>query len=359
MSPTIPLPPLSRRKSPESPVLWLILLASSLLLNLVSVLGLGQVFRQMEPVALDFEPIAVEFVASGSPNTAKPSSTQPGRSAPTSPAIAATPQAAPPPTQTTVAAPPAANQKADLAFVERPTPKPTPATQPTPKQTTPPPQPRSQGSRQPSPSTTTQPTVPANTTAQPDSQAQTTVASTTSTATKPGPVESGVLLPGLPAVPDANQNKPPEDSIQGAGTRPVPVSHQALPAKFVVTVKAIAPTSSQLTASASLAIAPPSIQGSPTKTFTSDASTCLLPPEAVRQFDQPITLQVPLDSTGQIAPQAAISVQVSSGNDSYDNLAICALQSWRFSPASSIESDQTHPMPSQLTVQVTITSPAE
>lgn len=101
---------------------------------------------------------------------------------------------------------------------------------------------------------------------------------------------------------------------------------------------------------------PGTIQGEPSKEFISDASSCLLTPEALSAFGKAVVLSVSLDEHGQLQGEPTVLNPTSSGNKHYDELAACVLKQWTFNPADDHSAGNTRFSKSTtLQVQVKIT----
>ena len=165
------------------------------------------------------------------------------------------------------------------------------------------------------------------------------------------PVTSGVLLPGVPNVPDPSKNV--SETLSNGPTRSFVLDQKPLPTQFLAELK-ILPESGERLSNPELSDSSESSVRNPeelTKTLTSSSSQCLLLPEALREFNQPVVLNVSLDETGRFTKATPVSVQNSSGNNSYDALAVCALKTWRSIPEAAISG---YTDPSNLKVQLTL-----
>lgn len=356
--------PPSQRGHVESPFFWIILLASSILVNTLFVLGFQTTLQRLKPLSLEFAPIAVDFVPTGGIGSTRGNQRQtpgPSRSAPkTTSAPTAAPktgttapprQPAPkvdnqgaiavPPTNTTQR-PPVAPEPMDDADDPPKTKRsqPTPPASPTPPRSTEQPEPPAAPQ---SPSSTTNQS--ANT---PGADGATTTPMPPGEPSPPGPATSGVLLPGVPAVPDPDRNRVPADPIRP--TRPQVISQNPIPASFSATLT-VAP------APEPEGVVAPVLQDEPTKVFQSQVSRCVLHPEALHSFGQSVVLQIEVDAAGQVV--TPVQVANSSQNDRYDQLAQCVVQEWQFKPAMTTQASQKLPVAGQLTVQVAIAHTAD
>ena len=70
------------------------------------------------------------------------------------------------------------------------------------------------------------------------------------------------------------------------------------------------------------------------RTFTADPmdpQSCVVPPDSVAAFGEPISLRVVIDNDGRVVDAIP---QPPSWNQGYTELARCAIQNWQFSPAT-------------------------
>jgi TonB family protein len=157
------------------------------------------------------------------------------------------------------------------------------------------------------------------------------------TANNPTPLPSGTSEPG-----EAPTNNGPDDV-----TAQVPVSENAVPAQFQASLKVSAPVNNR---DIHDQLAQPKTDN---QTFFSDASAsaCLLVPEQLRSFGQPVLLSIAIDEQGHVIGGG---VRESSGNGAYDQLALCLMNTWEFTPAADVEGGSPSPVTSNLDVQVVI-----
>jgi TonB family protein len=99
------------------------------------------------------------------------------------------------------------------------------------------------------------------------------------------------------------------------------------------------------------------VPGETSKTFESDVSGsgCLITPESLRNFGQPVTARITVDNTGNVIGVDR-PLLTPSGNPSYDELATCAIKTWKFSPAYNKKDGEKSYVFSNLDVEITITS---
>jgi TonB family protein len=326
--------PSRRRRYVVSPRLWTVLIASSVLVHLALLATLYSRVGRVS-IAADDAPISVELLAEA--DLAPPSTqTRPavqaspsiGTAAPTRPNLDAAPTAPPPGNQSDTTIEP--NQEIERQRDRpEPTPPPTPATPPL-TRTTPPPRPQEttppatpDASRQPPPSAPPEPDEPSR---------------------------SGFRLPTPPDVrsvtPGGPEQAPPE-----APTEQTRVSQNPVPAKYSASISNI-----------TLPLEIPDIPEHPatlsesdrTKIFQSDTSGCLLTPDALSSFGQEVILKLVVDEKGSIYAGTEPTVQKSSGNPSYDNLAVCAVKAWKFDPAYDTKAGERFYRPSDLQISVVI-----
>lgn len=330
------------RRHTDSPALWIAVLTGSFVLNGVSALSFQRALQRMQPAHTPFAPIAVSFVSVPASSGAAKKNTTPGKQA-------TVPKASPQksssksskasrPSTTT-----ASTGNDGIAYSSTKT-----RSRPSPKKPSKPASP-TEVSKQPQQdeSLTEKPisAAPSQTESAPISNPSLTPP-TDEVAT------SGVLLPGVPNVPDPSKSTP--DEIAKTPTNSFTLDQKPLPAKFLAELKILPEVSDRSTSQPADAMGemPASPSEKLTKTLTSNNSECLLLPEALRKFNQPVVLNVPVDATGRLAT-TPVSVQNSSGNDSYDALAICALKTWRAIPKSAI-AIAGYNDPSNLKVQLTL-----
>ncbi len=165
------------------------------------------------------------------------------------------------------------------------------------------------------------------------------------------PTGSNTRLPDVPTVPNPLDIKPDtkEDSIGAI----VPIAIPPAPAKFIAQFRAIAPASNLSNSSIASTITA-QLLGESTQSFSSDPAICLLTPDALSNFGQPVTLKLPLDETGAFNSQKPITVEQSSGNPRYDELAICVTKTSRFTPAYTLEGNTKRAVSSDVEMQVTL-----
>ncbi|NJP09559.1 MAG: hypothetical protein HC866_08790 [Leptolyngbyaceae cyanobacterium RU_5_1] len=333
------------RQHSDSVILWVLVLAGSLLIHLFVILAMHLFLRQVTSVQIEPAPISVEFfnadtglfstppspsVGTALPQaaSAQPSSSSPSSSSHTQPS----PELSPPQDPFLFGSGNNGSQTLERSPTSKSpaTPKTThsAATPATPS----PAKPEFSSTHSPPPNELT----PLPTSAPPD---------TSST----DPVQSGIPLPGLPSVPNPSDNPGLNNQTTDPLIKPFSMGQNAIPASFSAQIKRIAAINTP-----DAPDYPATIQGERSKTFSSTASGCLLIPAAVRSFGQSVVLRVPVDENGNIDERQSV-IQQSSGNNPYDQLAICSLKHWSFEPAYTLENGSKFDKPSNLEVEVVIT----
>ncbi|EKQ67818.1 hypothetical protein OsccyDRAFT_4109 [Leptolyngbyaceae cyanobacterium JSC-12] len=329
------------RRHTDSPVLWIAVLTGSLLLNGVSVLGFQRTLQQIQPAYSTFAPISVSFVSKSSSHNSRSITARPYQTSVKNPPASIRPASSATAPVTSSSVKPSSLQSDGIAYrsalSSRTRSRPTSyiASESA----------SAANSRQPpqdSVSDANAPqnevdTVQANASTRPESPA-----STSSTGVSDEVATSGVLLPNVPNVPDPTTSAPKTTADQPMDS--LILSQHAVPAQFLAEMKIVAGSGDRSTLAEPQALA---------KTLTSRSSECLLLPEALRKFNQPVVLNVSLDERGRFSEATPIRVQISSGSDSYDTLAICALQSWQAIPVAAI-ANAGHRVPARLKVQITL-----
>jgi hypothetical protein len=91
-----------------------------------------------------------------------------------------------------------------------------------------------------------------------------------------------------------------------------------------------------------------------TKTLASGESGCILTPEVMQNFNQPLQFALTLTPQGNVLQAVPLD---SSPNQSYEKLASCALQTWSFDTAE-VSASTTSTKPSRpFKVKVTLSQP--
>ncbi|MBF2029065.1 MAG: energy transducer TonB [Oscillatoriales cyanobacterium C42_A2020_001] len=336
-------PNLKPRRHTDPPILWIAVLAGSLVINGVGALSFQRALQPMKPVQAAFTPISVSFVSRPSASSAlKRKSTRVKQAlAQTTPSTSSN--------QTSRLSASTTSLARDAISYASTKPRSRPSSKVSPKspsKVTPPP--AAPFNRQPHDQTSAEETGSAS-----HSQSESTNVSAPVAPLSPSddPVTSGVLLPSVPNVPDPSRSRP--ETLANAPTRSFVLDQKPLPTQFLAELK-ILPESGDRLSNPELSDAsesPVRNQEQLTKTLTSSSSQCLLLPEALREFNQPVVLSVSLDETGRFTKATPVSVQNSSGNNSYDALAVCALKTWRSIPETAIAG---YADPSNLKVQLTL-----
>jgi hypothetical protein len=172
--------------------------------------------------------------------------------------------------------------------------------------------------------------------------------------------QSTIALTPPPAAPNPEDNNPGEDESWKKPVVPF-VATLPTPTEFLAQIK---PASTPVQSS-DLPIEneleepfthPPTIKGKAEKTLASNPASCLLSAGAVPSFGKTVVLKVAIDDTGKPINQNSISVQKTSGNESYDKLAICSLKTWSFNPAYDVNTTSQTRLyrPSFLDIEITI-----
>lgn len=89
--------------------------------------------------------------------------------------------------------------------------------------------------------------------------------------------------------------------------------------------------------------------------FLADAvsSACLLTPESAAYLGQSVALRITVDDQGRVVTDGT-AIRQSSGSDAYDQLALCVISGWEFSPAFDRLETGDSPIYSNLDVNLTI-----
>lgn len=348
ISPSDPVTAIRGQQRTESPSFWMIVFAGSLLLHLLLALWMRSLIVQAIRVPVEPEPIAVEF-AEATDTAAPPQSEQPEQLP--SPAVAAKPTLAVLPSDAKpVVSPdetPSTSLSAPASVATLPTPEPVrQIQQPSPSSPTPS-RPRSVVS----PVSTPTPINPV-----PNQVAtNSTVSSLNNPLSSPairGPIASGIRLPDVPNAPNPADNPGQPTKLSNSPINPLAIAKAPTPAKFFAQIQILPEANKNATASSTSA-PPINIQGGTSKEFISDASSCLLTPEALSDFGKAIVLSVSLDEQGQLQGEPSILDQSSSGNSQYDDLAACVLKQWTFSPAPH-QADENAPSSKSTTIQIQV-----
>lgn len=308
------------RRHADPPVLWVVVLLGSLLLNGGLLLAFSKYIEQLEPVATQFAPIAVDFLpiasssSSANLNPAATSSSQRETTSPTAAPAASARPAVPATTRT---------QSADVAF--SPTAKPSPLK-------------RSPATQTADPGINTAPN--ATSTLQPNPAAALRQESAAPPVDDQQVATSGVTLPDFTPPPDPKAN--PGNSTP-ATTATLPLNRNTTTPKFGIQVTVLPQAESQTNLTTDT---PPTQQ---TKTLASGEAGCFVVPEALRHFNQPEEFSLTLNETGMVV-DAVPTTPDAIANQSYQQLAICTLKTLSFNPQllpTAIE-----PNASKLAVQV-------
>ncbi len=351
ISPSDPIAAIRREHHSESPIFWVIVFAGSLLIHLLLVLGMRSLVVQ---IPVDPEPITVEF-AEATDAASSPASAA-GNPSPR-PAAPSTPTAVPSPIAKSIAdptetssprlQPPSSDSEPSLS-----TPAPVPPVQPSPQAKSP--------SQSPAPSPSAPVSSPTPATPVPN-RVSPTEPVTSPAQTRPsnsmmtGPIASGIRLPDVPTVPNPADNPGATTQPSKLPINPLAISKVPIPAKFLAQVQ-ILPETGKGGSDRAAEVPAAAIQGEPSKEFLSDASNCLLSPAALSAFGQAVVLSVSLNEHGQLQGEPAILDPTSSGNSRYDDLAVCVLKQWTFSPAYDQTDDHNRvSKPTTIQVQVKIT----
>jgi hypothetical protein len=164
-------------------------------------------------------------------------------------------------------------------------------------------------------------------------------------------VTSNIRLPDVLTVPNP-PDTPPQANPNGA-IASIAIPSSSTPAQFTAQFRAIGSTTDPSN-SAAESTTSAQLLGETTKLFSSDPSICVLTPEAFHNFGQPVMLKLPLSETGTFNPQKRITVEQSSGNIYYDELAICVTKTAHFTPSYKLEGITKRAISSELEIQVTL-----
>lgn len=349
ISPADPITAIRSQRRTESPVFWMIVFAGSLLLHLLLALWMRSRLVQAVRVPVEPEPIAVEF-AEATDTVSPPQSAQPKQ--PPSPAVAAKSAPADPPSDAQPVASPVEPPSTSL-------PSPTSAaTLSTPESTRPVSQPfQSTAPTSSRPRSVAPPvSTPAPTNPVPNQVAtESTASSLNNHLSNPairGPIASGIRLPDVPSVPNPADNLGQPTKSSNLPINPLAIAKAPTPAKFLAQIQLL-PVVDRNAIASSTSDHPITIQGGTSKEFISDASSCLLTPEALSEFGKAVVLSVSLDEQGQLQGEPSVLDQSSSGNSSYDDLAACVLKQWTFSPAHN-QVDENTPSSKSTTIHVQV-----
>ncbi|MGC8712760.1 MAG: hypothetical protein ACP5RH_10240, partial [Leptodesmis sp.] len=170
-----------------------------------------------------------------------------------------------------------------------------------------------------------------------------------------GPIASGIRLPDLPDVPNPADNPGRTSKSPGLPISPLAIAKTPTPARFLAQIQLL-PAGDKGAIAHSPASTPATIQGERSKEFMSDTSACLLTPEALAAFGKAVVLKAALNEQGQMQGEPTVLAQNSSGNSRYDELAVCVLKQWTFSPAYEQVDENTRSVkPATIYVEVKIT----
>lgn len=355
ISPSDPIEAIRRQQRTESPVFWAILFAGSLLIHVVVALGMRSLLVQAIRVPVEPEPIAVEFADA----TDEVQSSQPEQPelAPSQAALAKPTSSSPLPDTKPITSPPEISSSrlqtpSSASEVPSSTSEPARPVQPSPRFTPPvSSRPRSVAP-QGSPLAPTNP-VP-NRTSTTNSVAS-SLKTPLSNPTPTGPIASGIRLPDVPNVPNPADNVGQVAESPSQPIKPLAIPEAPTPARFRAQIQLL-PEVEKDTIAKSASGTPAAIQGEASKELVSDASSCLLTPEALSAFGKAVVLRAFLDEQGQLQGEPTVLDQRNSGNSDYDNLTACVLKQWTFSPAyDQIDENTRSTKPVTIHVQVKIT----
>ncbi|MDX2240153.1 MAG: hypothetical protein NW224_05670 [Leptolyngbyaceae cyanobacterium bins.302] len=335
---TRPAKPPTLRKHTDPPGLWLSVFVGSLLLNGILLVSSQRYLHQLEPLPSAFAPISIDFVPSDiqhNPETATRSEIAPATN---SSKTISTPSQ----NQTTTTSSPNPTQpEAGKISMASAAPRPT-------QTATPPTNVKPQAPSKPSTSTQAESKAPSNTVTSPQTDTTSTEvpASVTNEPTPPQSTDevttSGMLLPGFTEPPDPRAH--PGDT-QATPTNSLPLSRSAPISKFLMQVKVFPAASDRPTAASSNPDLPQQ-----SKTLSSGESGCLVTPEALHYFNQPLTYTLTLDAQRTVVNAVPVS-PTSNALKSYQDLATCSLKTWTFEPLPR-SSAPTQREPNQLVVQI-------
>ncbi len=318
--------PLHPKQHADSPLLWLAVLSGSLLLNGALTFGLQSYLATTQPTPANATAIAINFVEAPTARATAIAPAAPRSTAPLLPpsspsSISVTPPAVAPPRLALAPAPRSPQSTRPTPPARRPAPTASPAPQPTPLAGEPAPPP-------PAPTTVA-------TSARSPSSPQT-----------PQVATSGIQLPGFTPPPDPTQN--PGDATT-ATTATLPLSPTAPPAKFVVQVQVLEAAGDRDSERAIV-----TLKSEPfTKTFSSGEAGCVLTPESLQSFNQPLQFTLTLNPIGKVTQTVPLT---NSSSQRYQDLGTCVLKAWTFNPA--VVASAAPPAATQfLRVKVTFTQP--
>ena len=366
------------RTAQEPPMLWIGVLAGSLVLHLaVLLIGRWYFSRTMSSPASG-TPNAIEFVEIDPTATAPSRSVAPSQSAnsqplPKSPSNTTSPQqAAPTQPQPTQPAPPLEDSTIASRIEAPPKPRPTvkpqqerPLRSQPPKQTnpiTPPTQPDSQTTTSQTPAPPTNPPNPPNSTppnptnpdnsnsgnsstlpesGSPGSEAPSNPADPNSPGQSgtplPPPIFGGDQNPEAPGQSPTAGNPPPVNPDQGSGVRGVSV---ALGAGMQADVPERPDQLAQ------------PLESSRTIEVTSLPASCSVSSEVINNSGREVILRLTISEAGDVEGDPLVIS--GSGTPDYAALAKCVIRDWKFSPAYNIKDGQREVVPSNLDIPVRI-----
>lgn len=354
---SLQLQSIRNQRRTESPVFWVIVLASSLLIHLVLALGLRSLLVQAIRVPVEPEPIAVEFAEATDeviPSLSKQSQPFSSQAAVSNPVPAPPPPTTQPPIsppETSSANLPPSSPKSETTLA---TPEPVRPVLPSPRPSSPPAsRPHSVSPpASPPPAPLTSP-VPNRVT--PTDSVASSLNNRLSNPAVRGPIASGIRLPDLPDVPNPADNPGRTSKSPGSPISPLAIAKTPTPARFLAQIQLL-PAGDKGAIAHSPASTPATIQGERSKEFMSDTSACLLTPEALAAFGKAVVLKAALNEQGQMQGEPTVLAQNSSGNSRYDELAVCVLKQWTFSPAYEQVDENTRSVkPATIYVEVKIT----
>lgn len=164
------------------------------------------------------------------------------------------------------------------------------------------------------------------------------------------PTLQGVPLPEPPVPADSGEvatNPNPDSSVP---LEQAPVESEATPAGFTASIVNVSSPTDVPDVPAY-----PAQPKASSEQFLADAasSACLLTPDSANYFGQSVALRITVDDQGRVLEDAT-QVRQPSGSGDYDQLAICVINGWQFSPAFNRTDSGDSPVFSNLDVSLTI-----
>ncbi|NET38965.1 MAG: hypothetical protein F6K19_44495 [Cyanothece sp. SIO1E1] len=333
---------------------WMVPLAGSISIHVLCLV----VFRPFLAESLRVEsppdagaPTPIELVEISAAATSNPT--------PSAPANTTAPSASPfPPASTAVAA--AASTLPEASGLEGRSPTSSAIEQPQPNPENPPP--RENQPHPPAPSSESAPEVPSPRV--PSPRVGEDITPTPSpVVTRPSPAPPPLPLPPLPDS-SIDQETRPDPSLPAPETDAVPPdagnpdATQKFPAQIIATLVRVASVDN----GRDLTDKPAQPQNT-YQSFTSDQfiSTCLPNPDSISALGSSVALRIVVGPTNpsaiELGPERIVvdtpppQIERSSGNQAYDQLAICLLKDWKFLSASNNEDGVEAPL-SELIVDV-------